>query len=163
MIYLAIAIYAAAMVGANLIVAALGPWVMPFNGFFLIGLDLALRDWLHVRVRPWQMGLLILCTGMLTYLLNQSAQMIAVASAASFAVAAVVDWLVFLRMPGTWFQRSAGSNIAGAVVDSIMFPLIAFGSLSVAPTLLVAKIAGGTVWAWLLSTRGVTAKENGNG
>lgn len=153
MIYAAIALYAAAMVAANLIVAAFGPWVMPLNGFFLIGLDLALRDWLHVRLRMWQMGALIVSTGALTYLMNPAAQTIAIASAVSFAVAAIADWLVFLRMPGTWFQRSASSNVAGAAVDSLLFPLIAFGSLSVAPALLVAKIAGGTVWAWLLSRK----------
>lgn len=153
MIYLAIAIYAAAMIAANIIVAAFGPWVMPINGFFLIGLDLALRDWLHVRLRPLQMGALILATGVLTYLLNPAAGMIAVASATSFAAASLVDWTVFLRMPGTWFQRSASSNVAGAVIDSLMFPLIAFGSLSVAPALLVAKIAGGTFWAWVMSRR----------
>lgn len=153
MIYAAIIAYAAAMVAANLIVATFGPWVMPLNGFFLIGLDLALRDWLHVRLRPWQMGALIFATGMLTYLLNPAAQFIAIASAVSFAVAALADWLVFVRMPGTWFQRSASSNAAGALVDSALFPLIAFGSLSVAPALFLAKLAGGVAWAWLLSRR----------
>ena len=59
--------------------------------------------------------------------------------------------MVFVRMPGTWFRRSATSNVAGAAVDSLLFPLIAFGSLSLAPALLVAKIAGGTAWAWILS------------
>jgi queuosine precursor transporter len=152
-IYVAIALYAAAMVAANLIVAAFGPWVMPLNGFFLIGLDLALRDWLHVRLRLWQMGALVAATGLLTYLLNPAAQDIAIASAVAFAVAAVADWLVFVRMPGSFFRRSASSNVAGAAVDSLLFPLIAFGSLSVAPALLVAKIAGGTAWAWLLSRR----------
>jgi hypothetical protein len=62
MLYLAIAIYAAAMIGANLSVATWGPAVSPINAFFLIGLDLALRDWLHVRLRPIQMGALIAAT-----------------------------------------------------------------------------------------------------
>lgn len=153
MLILAIALYAAAMVAANLIVLTYGPATIPFNAFFLIGLDLALCDWLHVRMRPWQMGALIAATGLLTYLVNRDAQTIAVASSISFAVAAVADWLVFVRMPGTWFQRSASSNAAGALVDSALFPLIAFGSLSVAPALFIAKLAGGTVWAWLLSRR----------
>ena len=59
MLILAVAIYAAAMIGANLSVAAFGPVVTPINAFLLIGLDLALRDWLHVRLRPIQMGALI--------------------------------------------------------------------------------------------------------
>jgi uncharacterized PurR-regulated membrane protein YhhQ (DUF165 family) len=118
-------------------------------------MDLALRDWLHVRLRVWQMGALIVGTSALTYLLNPGAQAIAIASAASFAVAAVADWLVFVRMPGTWFQRSAGSNVAGAAVDSLLFPTLAFGMLlpGIVALQFAAKVAGGTAWAWLLSRR----------
>lgn len=155
MIYFAILAYAAAMIAANLTIAAFGPWVSPINAFFLIGLDLALRDWLHVRLKVWQMGALIGATGLLTYLLNPAAQTIAIASAVSFAVAAVADWLVFLRMPGTWFRRSASSNVAGAAVDSLIFPTLAFGVLMPQIVLMqfAAKVAGGTAWAWLLSRR----------
>ena len=64
MIYFAILAYAAAMIAANLTIAAFGPWVSPINAFFLIGLDLALRDWLHVRLRVWQMGALIACNAL---------------------------------------------------------------------------------------------------
>ena len=155
MIYFAILAYAAAMIAANLTIAAFGPWVSPINAFFLIGLDLALRDWLHVRLKALQMGALIGATGLLTYLLNPAAQTIASASAVSFAVAAVADWLVFLRMPGTWFRRSASSNVAGAAVDSLIFPTLAFGVLMPQIVLMqfAAKVAGGTAWAWLLSRR----------
>jgi uncharacterized PurR-regulated membrane protein YhhQ (DUF165 family) len=153
MLIVAIAIYAAAMTAANLTVAAFGPVVTPLNAFVLIGLDLALRDWLHVRLRPWQMGALIAATGLLTYLLNPAAQTIAVASAISFAVAALADWLVFVRMPGTWFQRSASSNVAGALVDSLLFPTLAFGALLPAIVLMqfAAKVVGGALWAYVLS------------
>ena len=92
---IAIAAYAAAMILANLSVAAFGPWVSPINAFVLIGLDLALRDWLHVRLRVWQMGVLIAGTGALTYALNPAAGMIAIASSAAFTAAAVVDWATF--------------------------------------------------------------------
>jgi hypothetical protein len=157
MLILAIAVYAAAMIAANLILAAAPPqfrvWVIGFNAFVLIGMDLALRDWLHIRMRPWHLGALIAATGLLTYLLNPAAQNIAIASAVAFAVAALADWLVFFWMPGSWLQRSASSNVAGAAVDSLLFPLIAFGSLSVAPLMLLCKVAGGTLWAWLLSRK----------
>jgi queuosine precursor transporter len=73
MLTIAILIYAAAMTLANLSVATWGPWVSPINAFFLIGLDLALRDWLHVRLKAWQMGALIASTGLLTYALNPAA------------------------------------------------------------------------------------------
>jgi len=51
MLLTAISIYASAMVLANLSVAAFGPSISPINAFILIGLDLALRDWLHVRLK----------------------------------------------------------------------------------------------------------------
>ena len=41
----------------------------PANAFVLIGADLAMRDWLHVRIKPAAMGALIASTGLLTYLL----------------------------------------------------------------------------------------------
>lgn len=149
---IAIAAYAAAMVFANLSVAAFGPWVSPINAFVLIGLDLALRDWLHVRLRAWQMGTLIAGTGALTYLLNPAAGMIAIASSAAFTAAAVVDWATFARLRGSWMFRANGSNVAGAAVDSIVFPTLAFGALmpQIVLAQFAAKVAGGAVWAWII-------------
>lgn len=154
----AIVIYAVAMTCANLSIVAFGPWVSPINAFFLIGLDLALRDWLHVRLRVWQMGALIAATGLLTYILNPSAQHIAIASAASFAIAALADWLTFTKLQGSWLRRSMGSNVVGAAVDSLIFPTLAFGALMPAIVLMqfAAKVAGGAAWAWVLSRK---AKE----
>jgi hypothetical protein len=65
MIY--VAIYLAAIVVANLSVAALGPQAVIVNAFLLIGLDLTLRDKLHDRWNNDQlalrMGALILAGG----------------------------------------------------------------------------------------------------
>ena len=156
---IAIAAYAAAMILANLSVAAFGPWVSPINAFVLIGLDLALRDWLHVRLRAWQMGTLIAGTGALTYLLNPAAGMIAIASSAAFTAAAVVDWATFARLRGSWMFRANGSNVAGAAVDSLVFPTLAFGALmpQIVLAQFAAKVAGGAVWAWILSRKQVLA------
>ena len=155
MLYAAILIYAAAMTLANLSVATWGPWVSPINAFVLIGLDLALRDWLHVRLKAWQMGALIASAGLLTYALNPAAGMIAVASACAFSAAALVDWATFARLRGSWLFRANGSNVAGAAVDSLIFPTLAFGVLMPHIVLLqfVAKVAGGALWSWALSKR----------
>ena len=149
----AIVIYDVAMTCANLSIAAFGPWISPINAFFLIGLDLALRDWLHVHLRVWQMGALIAATGLLTYILNPSAQHIAIASAVSFAVAALADWLTFTKLQGSWLRRSMGSNVVGAAVDSLIFPTLAFGALMPAIVLMqfAAKVAGGAMWATLMN------------
>jgi uncharacterized PurR-regulated membrane protein YhhQ (DUF165 family) len=149
----ALIVYAAAMTVANLLVVQFGPAVTPINAFFLIGLDLALRDWLHVRLRPWQMGAMIGFAGLLAWALNPAAQTIAIASAVSFAVAALVDWLVFVKVSGSWLARSMKSNIAGAAVDSFVFPLMAFGGFLPLIVLgqFTAKVAGGALWAWAMS------------
>lgn len=161
-LYAAIAIYAAAMTVANLSIAHFGPWVSPINAFLLIGLDLALRDWLHVRLRAGQMLALIGASGALTYALNPSAQHIVIASAAAFTLAALVDWQAFSRLPGSWLRRSLSSNVAGAIVDTAVFSALAFVLLSPAPKpwevvaqiaalQLAAKVAGGSLWALALS------------
>lgn len=152
---IAITAYAAAMTLANLSVATFGPAISPINAFFLIGLDLALRDWLHVRLRVWQMGALIAATGALTYVLNPAAGQIAIASACAFTAAALVDWGTFARLRGSWMFRANGSNVAGAAVDSLLFPTIAFGALMphIVAMQFVAKVAGGAVWAWFIGRK----------
>ena len=150
---IAIMIYAAAMTLANLSIAAFGPAIAPVNAFVLIGLDLALRDWLHVRLKPLQMLALISSAGVLTYALNPAAGQIAVASSAAFTAAALVDWLTFAHLRGSWLRRANGSNVAGAAVDSLVFLALApfpF-SWSIAAQMMAAKVAGGALWAWALA------------
>ncbi len=155
MLFLAISIYAAAMTLANLSIAYFGPASIPFNAFVLIGLDLTLRDWLQVKLKPWQLLVLIAASGLITYGLNADAGKFAVASAAAFTLAAMADWVVFVRLPGPWLARSNGSNMAGALVDSIVFPLVAFGGLDpkIVATMFAAKVAGGFVWSALLAAK----------
>lgn len=166
MLTIAVFIYAAAMTVANLSIAHFGPWISPINAFLLIGLDLALRDWLHVRLKAWQMLSLIGASGVLTYALNPSAQHIVIASAAAFTLAALVDWTAFAKLTGSWLRRSVTSNVVGAVVDTAVFSLLAFVLLSpnpkplevvvqIAALQLAAKVGGGTLWALLLSRRAV--------
>jgi len=152
MLAAAILIYAAAMTVANLSIAEFGRAVIPLNAFLLIGLDLALRDWLHVRLKPWQMFTLIACSGLLTYALNPAVAHIAIASACAFGAAALADWAVFARMRGSWLRRANGSNLAGAAVDSLVFPAMAgfFDPMTVA-WMFIAKVAGGAMWAHLLN------------
>lgn len=149
----AIAIYALAMTAANLSISHFGPWVSPINAFLFIGLDLALRDLLHQKLKTWQMGCLIIGTGILTYILNPAAGMIAIASAVSFTAAAIVDWGVFIKVSGTWFKRSTKSNVAGAAIDSLVFPTLAFGVLmpQIVAIQFFAKVVGGAIWGFLIN------------
>jgi len=151
-------IYIAALVLANLLVAWLGPWFSPINAFVLIGLDLSLRDKLHEQ---WQndrlilkMGGLIIVASVVSYLLNPTAGTISLASFVAFALSMIADSIAyhFLRHK-LWVIRSNGSNIAGAAVDSIAFPTIAFGGLMLEIVALqfIAKLFGGGIWSFLLT------------
>lgn len=155
MLTIAILIYAVAMTIANLTVSHFGPWISPLNAFVLIGLDLALRDWLHIRMRPWQMLALIVSAGLITFVLNPAAGKIAVASSVAFTAAAMVDWAAFSWLRGSWLFRANGSNVAGAAVDSLIFPTLAFGGFMphIVALQFVAKVAGGAIWASLLSRK----------
>ena len=151
------AIYIAALVVANLLVAWLGPWFSPINAFVLIGLDLSLRDKLHEQ---WQndrlllkMGGLIAVASGVSYLLNPAAGAIALASFVAFAIAMTADTIVYHYLrEKPWVIRSNGSNVAGAAVDSITFPTIAFGGLmpEIVALQFSAKVFGGAVWSYWL-------------
>ena len=157
----AVCVYALAMTLANLSIVQFGPAVIPLNAFVLIGLDLTMRDWLHVRIKAWQMLALIVVSGCITYLLNPAAGQIAIASAVAFISAASVDWAVFARMQGNWMIRANASNVAGAMVDSVVFPALAFGGLDplIVAQMFVAKVAGGALWAWALQRAALKEKK----
>lgn len=152
MLIIAVIVYAIAMILANLLIAVFGPTLAPFNSFVLIGLDLALRDWLHVRLKPLNMLCLIVGTGCATYLLNPTAGAIAIASALAFNFAAIADWVTFARLRGSWLFRANGSNCVGAFVDSIVFLLLVPFPFSwaIAMQMIVVKIAGGAFWSRLI-------------
>jgi len=156
MIY--VAMYLAAIIAANLLVAEFGPAISVFNAFMFIGFDLTARDALHER---WHgrnlirnMAALIAAGSLLSYALNKDAGQIALASFVAFSAAAILDTVVYQRLINRpWWQKINGSNIAGAGADSIIFPLVAFGwppLLFIMLGQFVAKVAGGAVWSVIL-------------
>lgn len=156
--------YLAAIVAANLLVASDPSWVY-VNGFLFIGLDLTTRDVLHDRWgsrRVLYLALLVLAGSVISYLLNDDAQRIAIASAVAFAAAFTTDAVIYARVRYLpWLERANLSNVPAAVVDSIVFPLIAFaGPLDwkVVLGLAAAKIGGGAVWALALDRAMTSAR-----
>lgn len=152
-----VALYLAAIVAANLSVAYFGPYASIINSFVFIGLDITTRDALHERWEGknlWgKMALLILAGSVLSWLLNRDAGRIALASFAAFAAAGAADTVVYHLMrhrPKLW--RVNGSNAVSAVVDSVVFTTVAFGSFMplIVGGQVLAKVAGGYVWALLL-------------
>lgn len=149
-------IYITAICAANFSVHLFGPVVTPINAFLFIGLDFVIRDKLHERIGVLKMFGLIAVAGAISFAVNPATNMIAVASVVAFALAATADATVYqalIKRP--WMVKSNGSNIASSAVDSVVFPLIAFGAFMpwVVVGQFVAKVFGGALWSWLL--RGV--------
>lgn len=158
--YHLVLLYLAAIVLANLLISHYGPAVSVLNAFLLIGLDLSTRDQLHELWQGrllWPRMLLLIGAGGLVSLLLGGSGRIALASCAAFVLAGLADALVFRALRHkTWLSRANGSNLIAAAVDSICFPLIAFGwplLWDVVLGQLVAKIAGGALWAWVIARR----------
>lgn len=157
MIY--VILYLTAIVLANLMIVWLGPGVSILNAFLFIGLDLTTRDALHEQWKHdrlfLKMTTLILAGSVLSWLLNRNAGTIATASFVAFAVASVVDSLVYhwLKDHSRWF-RINGSNLPSALADSIIFPILAFGwppLLGIVAGQFMAKVAGGLLWSVVLA------------
>lgn len=149
-----IGLYLVAIILANLAVTAFGPQSVIVVAFLFIGLDLTARDQLHEAWRGnhlfIKMALLIAAGSILSWLLNRNAGQVALASFVAFALAASVDAISY-QMLGKYprFLRINGSNIPSALVDSLVFPTLAFGAF-LWPIVLgqfAAKVLGGFVWS----------------
>ncbi|MCL4266064.1 MAG: VUT family protein [Anaerolineae bacterium] len=147
-------LYLVAIVLANLSVAAFGSNMVIVNAFLFIGLDLTARDRLHDTWRGHHLALkmtvLIAAGSILSWVLNRDAAQIALASFVAFASASIVDAVVY-HLLGNYprWLRINGSNIPSALVDSLVFPTLAFGAF-LWPIVLgqfLAKVLGGLVWS----------------
>lgn len=149
-----VVMYLVAVVLANLTVAAFGPKMAIVIAFLFIGLDLTARDRLHDawrgnRLVP-KMLVLIAVGSLLSWLLNRDAGQVAIASFVAFAAAASVDTVIY-HLLGRYprWMRINGSNVPSALVDSLLFPTLAFGAF-LWPIVLgqfLAKVLGGFVWS----------------
>lgn len=165
-----IAVFLAAIVVADLIVAKLGPDASVVTAAVLISLTLTTRDRLHDL---WgekmlrNMALLIAAGSGIAYvsaLTLSSASLpssvvaqIALASFIAFAANETVDTVsyeILKRHGRPWFERVTTSNLLSAFVDSALFLTIAF---SWNTTLVLSqwgvKVAGGAVWGMVLARR----------
>jgi hypothetical protein len=148
-------IYIIVLVVANLLVAMIGPWFSVVNSFVLIGLDLTLRDKLHDKWdgNPLKIGGLIAVAGVVSYLLNPASGQIAIASVIAFTLSMVADSFVYQKLKDQpWEKRTTGSNLAGAAIDSLAFPTIAFGGLmpEIVAMQFASKVVGGFIWTKLI-------------
>jgi uncharacterized PurR-regulated membrane protein YhhQ (DUF165 family) len=146
-----------AIIGANLSTAIFGPEWSIVNAFLFIGFSLTTRDALH---DAWhhkhliiKMTILILAGSVISWLVDRSSGKIALASMAAFGISATVDGIAYhLARSLSRKVRINLSNIASAFIDSIIFPLIAFGGIM--PLIMIgqflAKICGGFMWSCVI-------------
>lgn len=144
-----ILIYIVAVSLSNLLVAHYGAWITPVTAFVLIGLELVVRDLLHHKLTKMQMIIVIFAAGVVSFLINHNALMIAVGSFVAVILSCTVDYAVYEKTTGTKFKKSNTSNFFSSAVDSLVFPLIAFGSFM--PIIVLAqwsaKFFGGLLWS----------------
>lgn len=161
--------YLGAAVGANLLIAALGPDWLPLTALVVVPFDLASRDLLHERWHGRQlwprMTAMIVAASLLTVLVNRQAHAVAIASFASFLCSGLTDAVAYQLTEGRSRRvRMNASNVASAVVDSVTFPLIAFVG-AVSPGLVLAqaltKVVGGAAWTHVLLRLGLGDPEPG--
>jgi uncharacterized PurR-regulated membrane protein YhhQ (DUF165 family) len=154
--YSLVAGYLLAIVLANLLVAWFGPAISIVNAFVFVGLALTTRDALHDLWRDHlvrNMTLLVLAGSALSWLMG--AGQIAIASAVAFAASETVDAVTYALLgKQSKLLRINGSNVVSAAVDSLVFPILAFGFPVLWDIVLgqfIAKVAGGFVWSLLLN------------
>jgi hypothetical protein len=132
------------------------PGLMAPSGVLMIGAALALRDAVQEEMgRRWVAGL-ILAGAALSFAFSPPA--LAVASAVAFLLSELLDFAVYdrLRRRALWFAVIA-SGIAGAVLDSLLFSALAFGTVKWAPGLILAKIYASVAYGAYLRARRLRA------
>jgi queuosine precursor transporter len=152
--YLIVSLYLAAIVASNLVVAHWGQAALIFTAWILIPFDFVARDVLHGRWKGRSLYLriitLMIVGGAITVAMNTGALWVAIASVLTFSVGVALNTLLY----EVWWdkprlRRMIYSNTAVSLVDSLMFPLLAFGSLSISLSIaqFLSKAAGSFVWA----------------
>lgn len=153
-----ISLYLSAIASANLLASRFGPDFSIINAFLFIGFDITCRDFLHEKWQDKQLFLrmfvLISVGSIISYLINRSSGQIALASGITFLIVSGVDYLVYQilinKIPSIKVNTS---NVFSAVIDSMIFPTLAFGTFLPYVTVLqiFAKMGGGILWFYILS------------
>lgn len=128
------------------------PGLMAPSGVLMIGLALALRDAVQETLgRAWVLALVIAGSALsLTF----SPPALALASAAAFLLSELADFAVYDRLR----QRGLAvavllSGVVGAILDSLLFSWLAFGTIGWAPGLILAKLYASALYAGWLALR----------
>lgn len=146
-----------ALIAANVVTTDYGfiPVGLGFEataGTFFAGIMLAARDIVQDTIGRWCVVLLILLGTTASFLV--SAPEIAIASAAAFGLAELLDFAVYTPIRARakfgdrrWAVAVLASNVVGAFTDTVVFLGIAFGTAAILPALGGQMV--GKTWATL--------------
>ena len=147
--------YLATIVGANWAVHRFGVVPVGFGllapaGVYFVSAALVLRDATQYTLgKTWALAALAAGVGLSAWVAGPQ---LAAASAAAFAVSELTDFALFTWVAPRWALAVLAGGAAGAVVDSVVFLSIAFGSLEFLPGQVLGKlygvIAAALVIAW---------------
>lgn len=113
------------------------PGIEAPSGVYIIGLTLVLRDLLQHRVGKVTMVALIVVGAGLAALISPA---IALASGAAFLISESLDYGVFTLTERFGFLRAVlASNAVSLVADSVVFLVVAFGSLQYVEGQIIGK------------------------
>lgn len=154
----ALTAYATSITAANYLTARYGLVPVGFGlvttaGTYAAGAALLLRDTVQDTLgRGWVLAGIALGAG-LTYATSPA---LAIASAAAFLAAELADMAIYtpLRRRG-WARAVLASNAAGAVVDTLLFLLLA--GFPVTAATVSGQLVGKTLWATLLPVAAVVS------
>lgn len=137
---------------ANVLVSMFGVWVTPLNSLFIIAADMVMRD--RIQYDSGFMVAMFAClmAGTATVLISPGSEMIAIASFSSVVLAGSGSAIVFHFKSGGFYSKALPANICAAAIDSVAFPVIAFGSVmyDVSIAQFAAKTAGATAIIWIM-------------
>lgn len=150
--------YLFAIVVSNLSVYSFGTTALIFTGLILIPFDLTSRDVLHEvwkeNCLKTKMFFLIVSGSLISFIINPASVNISIASAVAFFIAGTIDFVIYSSMiRSSKSIKMNCSNICSSIFDSIVFQLIAFGSidLKILASQSILKIAGGFLWVFALT------------
>ncbi len=111
-------------------------------GVIFAGLTFTLRDLLQEASGRWAVLLAILGGGLVSALLStDDGTKVAIASVIAFIASEAVDGAVYQPLrAGNWYAAVGVSNLAGLLIDSVLFAWLAFASFDAVPGLVVGKI-----------------------
>ena len=153
--------YIATIFGANLLITHVG--VVPVGvwptgqvllapaGVYCAGLAFTFRDLTQDTLgRAWTIGAIVVGAALSALLSPQ----LALASGTAFLLSELADLAVYTPLRERhWLAAVAVSNTVGLLVDSVLFLLLAFGSLDFLPGQIVGKwwmtaLAVAVLWLW---------------